>query len=603
MNPKTTWTLVALAVGLFAFIFFFERHLRPAGSAVTEARALPELDTGAVTSVQVRPAGQLEIRADRTNNTWQLTKPIVYPAQSAMIAGLLHALERLDGRNRITSHELRNRPQADKEFGFDPPQFSLIVQQGEPRTQILVGRLTALKDQVFFQVVGKDGIFVTDAALLKLIPPTPDDWRDTALVNLRELKFDRLAVSSGGKTFEIEWSPKSQLWRMIRPMEARADNPRIEDLLQKLQAARVTQFVTDDPKADLDFYGLQPPGLELALSQGTNPVVLLQFGKSPTNDASQVYARRSGEPAILLVPEEPISPWRAKYDDFRDRHLVAVASGMVDTVEIRGVENFAVQRLTNDVWQVVTTNTFTADTALVHDLFGSLGALEVAQFVKYVVTPPDLPSYGLEPPSRQYILRVALTNTVSPGTNGVVAQLLFGAVQGDKIYARRADENSVYAVRLSDYQRLPYASWQLRDRRIWNFAENDVSKVAIREKGKTTELLRSGTNHWAFAPGSQGIIDNYAVEETVHRLGELTAARWVDDGAQNRLRYGFSDNSDQITVETKKGNKLGVEFGGVSPQGFPYAAVVLDGQTRIFEFPLRLYHYIQTYLSIVPSTP
>lgn len=209
MNPRTTWTLVALAVGLFAFIFFVERHLATTGSAVPAARVLPELKAEAVTSVQVRPAGQLEIRADRTNNTWQLTKPIVYPAQSAMVAGLLQALARLDDRNRVTAHELRNRPQADKEFGFDPPSFSLIVQQGEARAQILIGRLTALKDQVFLQVVGKEGIFITAASLLRLIPQTPADWRDTALVNLRELKFDRIAVSGGGKSFEIESNPET----------------------------------------------------------------------------------------------------------------------------------------------------------------------------------------------------------------------------------------------------------------------------------------------------------------------------------------------------------------------------------------------------------
>ena len=603
MNPRTTWTLVALAAGLFAFIFFFERHLGRKGSDLSQARALPELAAVAVTSVQVRPAGQLEIRVDRTNHTWQLTKPIVYPAQSAAIAELLRALEQLDDRDRITAHELRSRRQADKEFGFDPPQYSLIIQQGEDRMQILVGRLTALKDQVFIQVVGKGGIFVTDAGVLQLIPKTPDDWRDTALVDLRELKFDRIAVTSSGKTFEIEWNSKGRLWRMIRPMEARADNPRIEDLLKKLQAVRVTQFVSDEPKADFDFYGLQSPALELALNRGTNPVVRLQFGKSPTNDPSQVYARRAGEASVLLVPDESISPWSAKHDDFRDRHLVALSPGMVDTVEVRGTESFTVQRLTNDLWQVVATNTFTADTALVHDLLGSLSALEVAQFVKYVVTPPDLPTYGLEPSSRQYIVRVASTNSASPGTNGVVAQLIFGAVQGDNIYARRADENSVYAVKLGDYQRLPYAGWQLRDRRIWGFTENDVSKVAVRQQGKTVELLRTGTNRWAFAPGSQGIINPFGVEETVHRLGELTAAAWVARGAGGPSRYGFSENPDRITIETKRGGKLSVEFGGVSRHGFPYGAVALDGQTWVFELSVALYHYIETYLSVAPSTP
>ena len=57
---------------------------------------------------------------------------------------------------------------------------------------------------------------------------------------------------------------------MTRPMPAhRVDNPKIEALLAQLQNLRVSQFETDDPKTDLEPLGLQPPELELTLSQGT----------------------------------------------------------------------------------------------------------------------------------------------------------------------------------------------------------------------------------------------------------------------------------------------------------------------------------------------
>jgi hypothetical protein len=193
-------------------------------------------------------------------------------------------------------------------------------------------------------------------------------------------------------------------------------------------------------------------------------------------------------------------------------------------------------------------------------------------------------------------------------TNPVIAQLDFSSVQGDKIFVRRADEgaidrNSVFAVKLADYHRLPAASWQFRDRRIWNFKENDVIRLTIRQDGKVRELLRTGTNQWAFAPGSQGVINEFAIEETVHRLGELTAAAWVERGGQNRARYGFSDSPHRISIETKQGGSLNLEFGGMAPSGFSYASVPLDGQNWIFEFPLVLYQYVQTYLTIPANVP
>ena len=80
MNTKNTWIMVALAAGLFAFIVLYERHAfkkEPAANKV-----LPYLKVASIDSIQVRPADQKEIRADRTNGNWQLTKPLVYPAQT-----------------------------------------------------------------------------------------------------------------------------------------------------------------------------------------------------------------------------------------------------------------------------------------------------------------------------------------------------------------------------------------------------------------------------------------------------------------------------------------------------------------------------------------
>ncbi|MDW7979422.1 MAG: DUF4340 domain-containing protein [Verrucomicrobiales bacterium] len=597
MNPKTTVTLVVLAAGLFTFIFFFERHLGRRTLPPDAFRAMPELNVDAVTSVQVRPAGQLEICVERTNGTWLITKPIVYPAQAELVEALLRALERLDTRHQITLQELKTRDAPEREFGFDPPRSVIIINQHRERIQVHIGRLAPLKDRLFVRVVGKPEVFTAEASMLSLIPQTAADWRDTALIQLGKLSFDRvLVLNNGSRVFELAWNTNTGAWRLVWPIEARADSRKIDDLLAKLGRTRVTQFVTDDPGADLDAFGLLRPGLELVFGRGTNTVAHLQFGSSPGGDAALLYARRAGQPNVLVVPAEPIHPWRTRFEEFRDRSLVRIPAGTVDAVEVIGAENFAVRRLTENQWQVVGTNSFAADTLLLQQMFGALEALEVAEFVKYVVTEHDLPSYGLNPPARQYILRSGKVGATGTSTNGIVAHLMFGNVQGDKVYAKRADEDSVYAVQLSQYVRLPSAGWQLRDRRIWQFTENDVVRLIVREKGKLTELRRTGTNQWTFAPGSQGILNPFAVEETVHRLGMLTAVMWLGYGNEARASYKFTDQSDTITVETRNGTRFTLELGGFSPRALPCGAVLLDGQPWVFELYPHLYDYINSYL-------
>ena len=117
------------------------------------------------------------------------------------------------------------------------------------------------------------------------------------------------------------------------------------------------------------------------------------------------------------------------------------------------------------------------------------------------------------------------------------------------------------------------------------------------------QLARSETNSWAVAPGSQGIINGFAVEEIAYRFGELTSSAWVERGAQNLARYGFTTNGFSLLFELKTGEKLGVEFGGQSASGYPYAATKLDGQTWVFEFPPGPYALVTNtnYLSIPPG--
>jgi uncharacterized protein DUF4340 len=607
MNTKNTWTMVALAAGLFAFIFFYERHAFKKENPTN--KVLPYLNAASITSVQVRPADQKEIRADRTNGNWQLTKPVVYPAQTASIENLLEALGKLTFQARITAQELRNRSKTDAEFGFDTAQSSLTLQQGDARPQqILIGERTALRDQVFLRVVGDEAIYLVDVNLLKLFPRQANDWRDTTFISLKGLAFDRLTVTSDTRFFELQREATNKVWRMTQPMKARADNPKIEDLLQKLQNLHAGKFVTDDPYADLASFGLQPVELELVVAQGTNNLLSLQFGKNSTNDASLIYARRRDQNSVVLVPKDPLNPWRAQYTDFRDRFLVALPAGTVDTVEARGDAGFTLQWQTNDMWQVIAPENSPADAGLVRELMAGLTGLQITEFTKDVVTELDFTNYGLAAPARQYILKTGDNNSPAATTNAVIAQLDFGAVRDNKIFVRRADENSVYAVKVADYQRLPSAGWQLRDRRIWSFTTNEVNRVTIRENGQVRQLLRNGANQWSLAPGSQGIIDDvtmYAIEETIYRLGNLVAAYWVDRGDQNRERYGFSEKSLQIAIEVKKGDKpqtLSVEFGGDAPSRFPYAAVTLDGQRWTFEFPWLLYQQILRCLTIPSAT-
>jgi len=596
MNSKTTGIWFAIAAALFTLIYIFEHFLRP--SAAESSGILPELRPPAVTSVQVIPSGALEIRADRTNGAWLLTKPISYPAQSAAVEALLDTLQKLAPATRISAGELRKQRNADAEYGFEPPQISLVVEQaGGQRWHLQVGNKTSPGDQVFLRVVGIDGAFVADADWLKFIPHSANDWRDTALVNFNGSTPDWIVLTNGTKVIELHCDATNHLWRMTRPLLARADNSRIIEALQRLQTAGLSQFISDDTKADFSALGLQPADIDLWLGCGTNFTTAIHIGKSPTNDASQVYAKREGWNAIATTAKEPLSPWRGTVNDFRDPYLLELSAPIAE-IEMRGRNNFTLQRQGTNDWRVVGEK-FPADTGSVQQFIKTLAGLRVAEFVKDVVTAPDLPAYGLATNTFQ----ITLLSTAGD-TNAVIAQLLFGATQDKEVFVRRADEDFVYDVTLEDFNRLPEAGWEFRERRIWNFTENDVAQITLHQNGKTRQFVHNGPNKWSLAPGSQGIINPPAIEETMHRLGELTAAGWIAPDATNAASYGFKPDNLQITVELKNGTKNTVDFGTEIPTAqTALAAMTLDGERWAFVFPPVLYQFVLSYLTIPANVP
>ena len=602
MNSKTTWIWFVVAAMFAAFIFISQHYFR---TPATLADAIfPGLQPSEVTSIQIIPAVPLEIRADRVDGSWLLSKPISYPAQSAAIETLLAALQKL-APTKISPEELRGHTNSDAEFGFDNPQTTLVIGAGDKIWQLKVGNRTAPGDQVYLRVGGMAGVFVSDADWLKFIPRSAADWRSTALVEAGQNDFDSIILTNDAKVVELHRDTTNRLWRMTRPLQARANNDLINGALLQLQAAQVTQFVTDDTNVDLASFGLQPDDLDLRLGHGTNFTAGIHVGKSLTNGISQIYAKREGWNAIVTTASQPFAPWHGAVNDFRDPYLLELTeqTAPVAEIEVRddGTNNFTLQRQGTNGWRIAGEK-FPTDAANVQQFMKTLAGLRVANFVAEAVTGPDLQAYGLEPePTR----RITLRSTIGD-SNAVIAQLSF-AVRTNVIFVRRTGEDFIYSITPEDYSRLPDADWEFRDRQIWDFTPKDVAQITLHQDGRTRTMIHDGVNKWSFAAGSQGVITGKSIEDTTTALGDLAAFTWVGRNVTPTEENGFNTNNLQIVFELKNGEKHSVDFGrefqyqGKWPDAL--ASVTLDGERWAFLFPPGLYQFVLSYLTIPANVP
>jgi hypothetical protein len=595
MKSNTTPIWFVLAAVLAGFIWFAEKHLQPAPPV--NDNLLPGLNAAEVTELEIIPAGERKITIVRTNQSWVLREPFDYPAQKTAVDSLLEVLGKVSPVLRLTAAEMESHKNAEAEFGFDNPQFHLDVTAGDQSWHLLVGNRTAPGDGVYVQQVGGAGAFVTDLNWLQFLPHNATEWRETRLIPVSD-ETDWIVITNGAKVTELRNNPTNHIWYIIRPEPVRrADAGVIATALQQLRGAQVTRFVTDDPKADLTAFGLQPADLDLWLGHGTNLTDALHLGKESTEKPGQVYAKREGWNSIVTAAKDDLLPWHGSANDFRESRLLDF-SAPVTGIEVQDTIPWALQLHGSNEWQVVGEK-FPVDNANVENLIALLGNLRTAEYVKDVVSAADLQNFGLATNTRAFTIHFA---------DGTTNALIFGGVDTNKneVFVKRADEDFVYALSFNDVSRLPAGDWQLRERRLWNFSVTNVASIIVKEGDKTRQIKRLGTRVWTLAEGSQGMVDLVGLEETANIFGHLAAAQWVPHNNTAMEKYGLGGtNAVSVTFALKTGENYTVDFGSEfqwQNDLTAVAAVTLDGERWAFLFPPALYPLLDAYLKI-PATP
>ncbi|MFM8471378.1 MAG: DUF4340 domain-containing protein [Limisphaerales bacterium] len=603
MNSSQTRWLLGLALALFVVIVADELR-RPAASGKPVAEALvPQLRPASVTCVEFTRSNAT-LRAERVAGQWRLTSPLAYPANDLALNALLDVCSRLKPQLVIGSPQARS----PADFGLAPPQATALFLQGGAPVELRIGSRTPVNNQLYVQVAGTTHIAVTDENLLELLPKSADDWRDRRLLSLAGVKFDRLRIRTGPRDLLLQRNATNQLWRITQPApDKRGNTPLIEQLLQDLQHWPVQRFVADDPKADLETFGLQTPDAELAFGSGTNDTLVVQFGKSPTNQPDRVYSRLPTTTNVVLMARDRLEGLRAPVWEFTEHRLLdALPADAVDTIELRGRENFTLRlqtkSATNQVWVADDKFQTVTDPHLMSNFLANLITLEAVELAKDVVT--DYAPYGLAPPGRSISLLKSATNSLGSLTNHLVARLDFGdsaSLPVDRVFARRQDESSVYVVPRGDLNRLAWSLFQIQDRTVWNFGSNQVAAVTVEFDGRSRRLTRAPGGQWLEGSEAVDPLRNVALEETLFRLGHLRAEQWVHLGADGLPVRGIGESSHRVRIELTgpPAQTNTVTFGFV-PRGRNAWAAITDartGQPLVFEFPRSLYYdYVVQYL-------
>ncbi|MGH8093374.1 MAG: DUF4340 domain-containing protein [Chthoniobacterales bacterium] len=586
MKTRTTLILLILVVALGVWIKFFESKRPNTEEARRQAGNVVNFDREKLEGIVIQN-GDDRIELHRQNDTWRLTAPVKDQADSAAVDNLISDIELWRKDAVIPAREATAEKGRLNEYGLVQPKLRLRLLGPKMPPEILFGKDAALEGRMYVRLADSKDVLIAAQSVRTDISKKPDDFRDRELTDLTTAQVTGAILKSPAG--EIELARKNEHWEIVKPLQARGDDQKIDDLLAQVTNARIEEFVAGD-SGDLHAYGLSEPrgsitiydagdksGSRTNSSRGEEGRTL-QIGSAAKTIKDAVYARFLPRHAVYALPKKTEEILNVRPNDLRDRHLVRIDTNNLDRIHIEapGEPKIVLARKDQN-WTIASRNNQAANSDEVRRLIETLNDQEVTRFV--ADTAAELPKYGLDQPQ----LRLTFSSFASENTAETAAgehpylTLSFGKIEGSDVYARVGEEPFIVAVNHELLGKIWVDPLQWQELAIFKFKPNDIHRLSSVTDHEES-LVRNGPKNWKWIKGEGGI-DRNDLESLLNTLASLRAVRWV--GATTPAQ-GFDKPLLVVTFTTSSDDKAlhKLTIGNRTDDGMWFAKV--DGRDGAF---------------------
>ncbi len=576
MNWKPTLILLAIAAALCAFFTLYENKqpgTRELGqnSNVVFAYDRNQVDALTVTNHDTR----IDLQRGEANH-WKMNAPVADRADGPLIEEVMSTLESVRKVDTITASFLSKVKLAD--YGLQTPREKLAVTDNIGKkghvTEFLFGNESPVEGKVYLQIAGGADVYVVNDDLKKLLQKDVNSWRDHRLTNLVSTEVNKLTVKNPAG--EIELQRDADHWKLVKPLAARADDAKVNDLVSQVATLSIKSFVADD-KADAASYGLteprgtvtlytakDPKGTEVMI--GGTPAELAKASPSPSPSpaaspaatpdpklADTVYARMPARQSVYAVPNTVNAFVSLKPNDLRDHHLVRLNPDTVDRVKLTpaGGAPFTLGRK-DKIWSMVAggpTPAPAVDGAAPDRVMQALTNATVTDFVTDSAS--DLAKYGLDKPTLQVTFSAFASENTAESNAGEkpLVTVAFGKVENGYVYAKVDDEPFVVSVPQSLLADIPADPLAWQPVSIFQADPDKVTSLEIKANDRPDlSLTRPEKGTWALTnKAAGGDLNTSKAGSVASVLARLRALRWV--GAV-KPEFGLDAPVETLTFAT-----------------------------------------------------
>ena len=323
-------------------------------------------------------------------------------------------------------------------------------------------------------------------------------------------------------------------WQITTPKHYSADAANVSSALSSLSALKAERVI-DDKATDLKPYGLDPPAVEVNVTEKDNKSQKLLLGDD-TPAGSGVYAMLAGDPRVFTIASFNKSSINKSLNEFRDKRLLQVNVDQVSRIQLLRKNQTIEFGRTKDAWQILQPKPLRADGFQVSQLMQKLTDAKM-----------DLTGPANDKDAARAFgsgTQVATAKLTDPSGT----QTLQIKKDKDSYYAKSSAVDGVYKVNADLAQSVDKDVDDFRNKKLFDFGFTDPDKIEIHSGAKTGALAKNG-NDW-FENGKK--MDPDSVQSLVSNLTFIACDKFVDSGFENptieaTVTSGGGKNTEKVS--------------------------------------------------------
>ena len=377
---RSTLVLLAVALGLGAYIYFVESERPPAGTPepLDQVFDFPSDD---ITRVSVKAEnGDLTV-IEKSADRWQLVEPFAGTVDVTEVVGLTSGLAGVESQRVVAEPE--DAPEMAA-FGLAEPRIEVgVTTTTGVEARLLIGERTPTGDDLYATVAGSNRVFLISGYLDGTFNRTTFDLRNKSILEVVPNQVDSLDIA--GPDLTVHLRKENDRWSLVRPIEAHANFSVTDGLIGRLSNEPMAAIEAEQTD-ELEPYGLETPRLTVTVGLGSSSATLLLGDATP---AGTVYARDASRDMVFTINNSLVTELEQGVDGFRRTSLFAFRPFNTTAFEVdRDGTHWAFERAEasaegeTDGWRRTAPDAGDIDASAMDDVLTTLSGLRVESYVE-----------------------------------------------------------------------------------------------------------------------------------------------------------------------------------------------------------------------------